>query len=346
MIQRNKRRFRLKAGKSKKLAELFLKDIELKAERKQLGFLDRKEVDLDVFVKEYLAYSQTNHRSSTTTRYRAAIDNFIRFIREKTNIKRLNDITTDTIEQYKIWRRNTVVAANGKNPSRVKPQYLRQGAKAHTINLEVRTLRSMLYLAVKWMKLEINPAHGVKDLKAEDSKKRRFLTDAECDQLLAASPPELYSIFFVLIYTGMRKGELINLEWKDIDFNRGVIKVQRKLFWVPKTGEREIPMGKNVTEIIQRLPKKSNLVFTGKDGKAIAPNALRVQLINVANKAGIPNLTEVHALRHTFASRLFMKGVDAPTVQKLMGHARIDTTMIYTHQTQDHLRAAMEKLGG
>ncbi len=65
-IQRNKRRFRLKAGKSKKLAELFLKDIELKAERKQLGFLDRKEVDLDVFVKEYLAYSQTNHRSSGT----------------------------------------------------------------------------------------------------------------------------------------------------------------------------------------------------------------------------------------------------------------------------------------
>ncbi len=343
-IQRNKRRYRLKAGKNKRLAELFLKDIELKAERKQLGFLDRKEVDLETFAKDFLTYSQTNHRVATTSRYRAAIDNFMRFVRENTDIKRLSGITTDTIEQYKVWRRNTAVAPNGADPKRVKPQYLRQGAKGYTINFEVMTLKTMFNLAVKWKKLETNPATGVKKLKTEDSKKRRFLTDAECDQLLAASPLELYPIFFVLLHTGMRKGEVINLEWKDIDFNRGVLKVQRKSFWVPKTGEREIPMSKKVEEVIRKLPKTGSLVFSNGKGGAIEPNSLRKQLMDVAKKAGIPDLTEVHALRHTFASRLFMKGVDAPTVQKLMGHTKIDTTMIYTHQTQEHIRDAVEKL--
>ncbi len=343
-IQRNKRRIRLRAGKTKRLAELYLKDIELKAERNQLGFLDRKEVDLDSFVKEFLTYSQTNHRSATTSRYRAALDNFMRFILEKTKIKRLSGITNDTVEQYKSWRRNTVVAPNGADPSRVKPQYLRQGAKAYTINFEVMTLKTMLNLAVKWKKLEVNPASGIKKLKTEDSKKRRFLTEAECDQLLKASSREFYPIFFVLLHTGMRKGELINLEWKDIDFIRRMIKIQRKSFWVPKTGEREIPMSKRVEEIIRKLSKTGNLVFTNNKGSAIEPNSLRKQLIDVAKKAGIPDLTEVHALRHTFASHLFMKGVDAPTVQKLMGHTKIDTTMIYTHQTQEHVRDAVEKL--
>lgn len=92
------------------------------------------------------------------------------------------------------------------------------------------------------------------------------------------------------------------------------------------------------------MPRKSNLVFPGPKGGAISTNSIRKQLITVAIQADIPNLTEVHALRHTFASRLFMKGVDAPTVQKLMGHTKIDTTMIYTHQTQEHLRDAIEKL--
>jgi len=200
-IQRNKRRIRLRAGKTKRLAELYLKDIEVKTERNQLGFLDRKEIDLDSFVKEFITYSQTNHRSATTSRYRAALDNFMRFIREKTKIKRLSGITNDTVEQYKTWRRNTVVAPNGADPKRVKPQYLRQGAKAYTVNFEVMTLKTMLNLAVKWKKLEANPAVGIKKLKTEDSKKRRFLTDAECDQFLKESSPELFPIFFVLIHT-------------------------------------------------------------------------------------------------------------------------------------------------
>ncbi len=344
-IQRNKRRYRLKAGKTKRLAELFLKDLELKAERKQLGFLDRKEVDLDVFVNEFLTYSKANHRPTTTGRYGAALANFMRFIRQETKVTRLSDITPDTVEQYKIWRKNVVEVSGRNKPEQTKPQYLKQGAKNFTINFEITTLKTMLNFAVQLKRLETNPAREVKTLKTDDSKKRRFLTDVECTRLLEACPPDLHSIFFILINTGMRRGELLNLEWKDVDFHRYVIKIQRKPFWLPMTGEREIPMSKGVVEVLQNMPKRDSLIFTSKDGKPIAPNSLRLELAAIAKKAGVPDLTQVHALRHTFASRLFMKGVDAPTVQKLMGHTSIETTMIYTHQTQDHLRAAVEKLG-
>ena len=131
-------------------------------------------VDLDTFVKEFLTYFEANHRIATTARYRAAIDNFLRFIREKNKIKRLSDITTDTVEQYKVWRRSSIATPNGVIPKQVKPQYLRRGAKTFTINFEITTLKTMLNLAVEWKRLETNPAKAVKTLKTDDSKKGDF----------------------------------------------------------------------------------------------------------------------------------------------------------------------------
>ena len=61
-------------------------------------------------------------------------------------------------------------------------------------------------------------------------------------------------------------------------------------------------------------------------------------------RCGFPDVTKIHSLRHTFASHLVMKGVDLPTVQKLMGHADIQTTMIYAHLAPDHLVEAVDKL--
>ena len=167
--------------------------------------------------------------------------------------------------------------------------------------------------------------------------------------LLCHAPDDLKPIFQTFLLTGMRKGELANLEWKDVDFRRRKIKIRRKPFWQPKTGEREIPIGSQLLPILRRLRAanskglKSDFVFPHKDGDRNR-SKLREKLIRVANEAGIENLTSLHALRHTFASRLVMKGVDLPTVQKLMGHADIQTTMIYAHLAEDHLAEAVDRL--
>ncbi len=142
----NGRRVRKKAGKSKHLAELLLKDLELKAQRNQLGFLEHREIDLAQFVQEFLKYSAANHRPPTTARYTSALDNFQRFIKDQTDVKRLSGITTEIVEKYKTWRRTTPVARNGGDPSKVKAAFVGKGAKSYTVNFEIMTLKTILNL--------------------------------------------------------------------------------------------------------------------------------------------------------------------------------------------------------
>ncbi|MCB2229688.1 tyrosine-type recombinase/integrase [bacterium] len=100
-----------------------------------------------------------------------------------------------------------------------------------------------------------------------------------------------------------------------------------------------------ISEMYAKLKRGSNarFVFDGRSGKKSGLH-LREKLIQIAKKAGIENLTKIHTLRHTFASHLVMRGVDLPTVQKLMGHTDIKTTMIYAHVAPDHLSDAVNKL--
>jgi len=338
------KRYRRRIGKSKQLAELALKDLEVKAERNQIGFLDRKETCVKTFLEDYLQYSLTNHRISTTVRYRSAIKNFREFIEKIPQVVNLRDISSEMLERYKQHRKTSEISKNGKKGALTKKTTLKKGAKSYTVNFELGTLRTIFNLAIRQKYLDENPIRGVRFLKADDSKQRRFLTDAECERLLRACEPLYHPIFFTLIHTGMRKGELLNLEWKDLDFKRRLIKIQKKSFWVPKTGEREIPMSEAVYNVLNALPRQSHFVFPDEDGEAMNGNLLRLELIRIAKNASIYDLTEVHALRHTFASQLLMRGVDLPTVQKLMGHSKIETTLIYSHQTTDHLREAVEKL--
>jgi len=340
----NGRRVRKRAGKSKTLAQQLLHDYELKAQRNQLGFLDRKEIALDAFIQEFLTYSQAQNRPSTTKRYRSALDNFQRFIKEQTKVSRLTDLAPDLIEKYKTWRKAVLVVRNGGNLAKAKEAAISKGAKSYTVNFEIMALKAALNMAVKWKYLEASPAEEVKPLRVEDSKARRFLTEAECAALLESATEDFYPIVFTFLNTGMRRAELVNLEWDDIDFARSILKIRRKPFWMPKTGEREIPINPDLAVVLNRLPRKLNFVFTSKQGHQLDPDWVRDHLSKTAERSEVSSLTP-HALRHTFASLLIKNGVDLPTVQKLMGHNSIETTMIYAHQTTDQLKMAVSKLG-
>jgi integrase len=190
----------------------------------------------------------------------------------------------------------------------------------------------------------------VKALKVDDAKAPRFLTLEEVRKLLAEAAkvsPQLHDIFFTLVHTGMRKGELEHLTWDDVDLERRVIKIQNKPDWTPKAGEREISMHRAVHELLLRLKEenaeRSQFVFHERDGGALKLK-LRLALMALAKKCGFPDVTKLHSLRHTFGSQLVMAGVDLPTVQKEMGHSDVSTTMIYAHLTPQHRAAAVDKL--
>ena len=339
------RRFKRAISKSKRLAELALKDYELKAERKELGFLDRVDVAIPDFFKQFIEYSRVNHRAQTVKRYQAVTERFLEFLKaHEPQVRHLRQITSTIFEKYKIYRRNMRVARNGWAPERVSSKLVYTGVKAYTINFELTALRTMFYVAVRMGYLEANPGKNIRKLKTDDSKRRRFLTEDECKKLMASTPEQFTSVICTFLNTGMRLSELINLEWSDIDLESRVIKIQKKSFWLPKAGERIIPINNAMLEIFKKLPKQSNFVFTNKKGKKYCGQNVRLKLITYAKRAGIVNLSEVHALRHTFASQLLMKGADLPSVQKLLGHSNIQTTMIYTHQTPEHLKNAISRL--
>lgn len=117
----------------------------------------------------------------------------------------------------------------------------------------------------------------------------------------------------------------------------------------PKTREREIPIDQDLRDLLAKLRAKARpesddeYAFPVEDS-GHSHNWIRTELIKIARKAGIRDLTKVHRLRHTFASHLVMQGVDLPTVGKLMGHSDIETTMIYAHLAPDHLADAITKL--
>ncbi len=345
------RRIRKRVGSSKKIAALALHDAEAKAARDEFGFA-KNDIGIERFLDRFLEHSAANHQPKTTTRYKAVIDHFRVFLKDKyPALGFVSQMTPEVIDRYKVARKKAWVNPNGDEVTSDEDVkgYTRKGARAHTINFEVGVLRTIFNLAIKWGYLKENPTSEAKKLKVNDAKPVRFLAVEECHRLLEASPDDLRSIFFTFLNSGMRKAELENLEWDDIDFKRRKIKIQRKAFWQPKTGEREIPISQSLYDLLLSQKEQndsglqSDFVFPHHDGGKIRTK-LREKLILIAKQAGIPDLTKIHTLRHTFASHLVMSGVDLPTVKKLMGHSDIQTTMIYAHLAQDHLAEAVDRL--
>lgn len=129
----------------------------------------------------------------------------------------------------------------------------------------------------------------------------------------------------------MRKGEILNLKWNDIDFINHYITIQQS-----KTNEKRIvPMNQEVYEVLKKLYKDGENVFSIKECKRSFATALR--------KAKIEDF-RFHDLRHTFASHLAMDGCNLKTIQELMGHKDIKMTMRYSHLSKAYLEEAVEKL--
>ena len=214
-----------------------------------------------------------------------------------------------------------------------------------TVNHELTILRRFFNLAISMDYLDSNPANKVDFLKITDRKRPRFLSEEEIKQLQGELRASRFKpMVDMLLYTGMRAGELINLEWEDIDFRRGQINIRPKLGWSPKAGkERSIPLSSKVQDLLSNMGRKHPHVFHSKTGNMINRNHLREAFVRACRRASIENAT-LHTLRHTFASQLIMKGVDLYTVSQLLGHSDLKSTQIYSHLSQDHLRGAVERL--
>lgn len=270
------KRIRKSIGKYKRVAELALKDMEIKAQRNDLGFIEQKNIALSDFFKKYSDFSRINHRPATQARYRSVIQHFVTFMTQhEPNIALLKSLKVEQIEKYKAYRRNQLVPRNGCYGVADGARLGQKGAKAYTVNFEVLTLRTIFNYAIQMNYLQTNPAKGVHKLKTDDAQRRRFLTEEECHRLLAGSSEEYYPILYTFMNTGMRRGELVHLEWSDVDFAQKTLIIRRKPFWQPKSGEREIPLNDGLLNVLKGLSRGSNFVFCDHMGRRLDPNRVR-----------------------------------------------------------------------
>lgn len=321
--------------------------------RERLGFGKRAK-RIDAFFTEYLDYVRLRSAESTVKRYRAAVNAFIAYLQlYQPKLSEAASISPEHIEDFMSKRLESVelkTKADGEKPGNHKNKQL---PKPQTVNYEISVLRSAFIWGFDREFLVQVPTKKVKKLRAKGKKAPRLLSSEECARLvetareIGTESPQLgvyADVFEFLLNTGLRSGELCNLTWNDVDMSTRQIWIRAKPGWTPKSYEREFFLNLRCLQILETNGKQEGWLFS-RGGKQLSTDDLRKALIKVAKVAGIEGLTKIHDLRHTFNSHMQMNGVDAPTMARILGHQDLKTTMIYTHQSQEHLRKSIEKVG-
>jgi integrase len=211
-----------------------------------------------------------------------------------------------------------------------------------TINRYFAALRRMLNLAILEGHLASNPVKGVKFF-PEPAGRLRFLSDTEIERLRESAVPEHWNCIAFALNTGLRLTEQFQARWDCVDVDRGILTIP-----LSKGGRtRHVILNEPALAIIRSLSScmYSPFLFPSPKtpSKALQGRNFVVRVYEPAlRQAGIVG-ANWHTLRHTFASRAVMAGVDIRTVQELMGHSTITMTMRYAHLSPAHLRAAVNK---
>lgn len=239
-----------------------------------------------------------------------------------------------------------------------------------------RLISSIMETAVKWQVILSNPCGRVQPPKAE-RKEARYLDDKEAILILEKleeEPLKYRALFTLLLYSGMRRGEICGLTWNDLDVKNGIIDINKSSLYLPGKGvfddqtknassERSIKIPSFVVELLQELRREQiteiftlgtawegksdgeGKIFTQSTGKPIHPHTVTDWFEKFIARHDLPSAC-VHSLRHTNATLMIASGVDLRTVSKRLGHAQMTTTAnIYTHAIRTADEIAADTLG-
>ncbi len=237
----------------------------------------------------------------------------------------LKHFTTKLIEQYQTER-------------------LQKGNKPATANRLIATLKHCIHKGYQWEMLSEETLKRIRQVKLleENNRRLRYLSKEECQSLINTCQGNTKAIVITALNTGMRKGEILNLRWDNVDLKHGFILLDQDQ---TKNSERkELPINDTLRGVLQGLTRRLDIPYvfydsiTGKhykDVKRSFKTALR--------RTGIRDF-HFHDLRHTFASHLVMAGVDITTVSRLLGHKSLTMTLRYAHLAPSHMAKAVDIL--
>lgn len=277
-----------------------------------------------------------NTTESNIKNYRILLGGFISYCNSK-EIINVEDISSSTIKSYLL-------------------ECLEKGNKAGTINSKLLRIRAFLNYMVESEYIKVSPAKKIKMLK-EDIRINVF-SDEEISQMLSyyrriKTRDKSYFAFrdymmiLVLLGTGIRRGELVNLKWDDVDFNN------LTMFVFGKNRSKEIVLltEKLAKELIvyksfckQYFGAVGEYVFVKRDNTKVTDNSVMLIFENLKKKMNFKDVrVSPHTFRHTFCHRLAMSGMSAFAIQKMMRHKNISVTMLYVAMWGNELKEQNDK---
>ena len=296
---------------------------------------------------------------------REHINSYISFLKNEKNysnntvISYKNDLLQllNYLKDYKIIRRNNIQFID-RSIMRKYIVYLKKcDYSARSICRKISTVRSFFKFLSREGIVDINPTINLMTPKIK-KKLPSFLYLEEVNKLIEIPPGNTIfgirdrAILELLYGTGMRVGELVNLNISDIDLHEKTVRVFGK-----GSKERILPLGNPSIKAVQKYltvrnifrknisidKNDQNALLLNRFGGRLSARSIRRLLIKYMKIAGLNKKISPHVLRHSFATHLLGGGADLRSVQELLGHESLSTTQIYTHITKERLKAIYKK---
>ncbi len=281
----------------------------------------------------------------TISWYSANLKSFRNYLKSRHLPDSLDNIDTKLLREYVLYLlKKTKYENHPYTPA--KPELL----SAATVHGHVRTLRAFFNWLVREGLTENNPAKDVKPPKVT-RKVVSTLSDEEIRAVLntfSISPSDArnQTLFMILLDTGLRIGELVNLKMDDVHLDEGYLKVLGK-----GKKERIVPIGNNAQRALQRYlfrfrPKPINPVinnvFLSVSSKALTENSMKLMFTRLSKRSGVYRL-HAHLCRHTFATRFLINGGDVFSLQQILGHSTLEMVRHYVNLASSHIAIQHQK---
>ena len=354
-----KRVRKTKTSKSKKEVEVWMANMI--TEREEGTMVDPSKITVGEFLDRWLENHKKPKIASTT--YDGYKNRIEAHLKPALGAIPIQDLQPYHIESYFAQKR-----LSGRKDGE------KGGLSENTLKKHYVLLNSAMKRAIKLKLIKYNPVQAVESPQPE-KKEAIAMSRKEFYKLIEVAKEEdpwMFTFILVTLFTGMRRSEVLGLEWSEINFEKGIIEVKKRL--VTKIGEgavhedktktnksrRAIKISNQIVTLLKKHKKvqletrlqlrdeyndKKNFVFAKPDGTKYYPGTINKRLNKLLEKANLSQEYGIHTLRHTFATINLKNGVPAKIIQEMLGHSTIATTLdIYSHIDVEMQKTAVDKL--
>lgn len=244
----------------------------------------------------------------------------------------VSEITLLGLEEFQVWLKRKYQITNS------------------TVNRQFNIFKNFLSKCEDWHFLRENPSRRLKNLRYKAPVKKIW-SDDQIQQVLSLAQPWAREIFIHLALTGARRGEMARLQWKDVSFEKKMLRL------VSQKGSgdervRHIPLNQEFLDTYRRLKQEARRqfrarpedhVFVNASGLPVSPTHITREMARLTKRLGLEKGLNLHGLRHTFCTLMATNNQSLEKIRQLAGHSSLRTTEQYLHIQDHELRQAMDQ---